>query len=71
MDQPLADVVADLTRYTTRDIVLGDSAVGALHYTGTVEPDAIDQWAAAMTRVFPVGVTRDGNRLVLRSVAKN
>lgn len=71
VDRSLADVVADLTRYTTRDIVLADGTVGALHYTGTIDTDAIDQWAAALTRVFPVGVTPDGNRLVLRSVAKD
>jgi transmembrane sensor len=71
VDQPLIAVVADLTRYTTRDIVLADREVGALHYTGTIEADAIDQWAAALTRVLPVGATHDGTRLILRSMPKN
>ena len=71
LDRPLADVVADLTRYPTRDLVLADQAVGALHYTGTIEADAIDQWAAALTRVFPVDATHEGNRLILRSAPKN
>ncbi len=71
VDQSLADVVADLERYTTRDIVLADSNAGAIRYTGTIESDAIDQWAAALPHVFPISATRDGNRLVLRSAAKN
>ncbi|MDB5397426.1 MAG: hypothetical protein JWM91_4932 [Rhodospirillales bacterium] len=71
LDQPLADVVADLTRYTTRDIVIGDPAAGVLHYTGTIEADAIDQWVAALTRVLPVDAKRDGNRVVLRSAPRN
>jgi transmembrane sensor len=70
VDQSLADVVADLERYTTRDIVLADGNVGAIRYTGTIESDAIDQWAAALTHVFPVTAKREGNRLVLRSTGK-
>ena len=71
VDRPLAEVVADLGLYTTRDIVLADGKVAAIHYTGTIETDAIDQWATALTRVFPIGTTRDGNRLVLRTVSEN
>jgi transmembrane sensor len=67
VDQPLANVAADLTRYTTHDIVIADQAAGALRYTGTIEADAIDQWIAALTRVYPVSVERNGSRLILRS----
>jgi transmembrane sensor len=67
VDQPLAAVVADLARYTTRDITIADPAVGDLRYTGTIEADAIDPWIAALTRVYPVAAERDGDRLVLRS----
>jgi transmembrane sensor len=71
VDQPLADVVADLTRYTTRDIAIGDPAAGALHYTGTIEADAIEQWIVALTRVYPVAADRSGSRIILRSIPAN
>jgi transmembrane sensor len=66
VDQPLAAVVADLARYTTRDIVISDPAAGDLRYTGTIEADAIDQWVAALIRVYPVEADRDGDRVTLR-----
>jgi len=71
VDQSLADVVSNLTRYTTRDIVVADPAAQALHYTGTIDTDAIDQWVAALTHAFPLAVDHDGKRLILRSVAKS
>jgi transmembrane sensor len=66
VDQPLATVVADLARYTTRDVVIADPAAGDLRYTGTIEADAIDQWVAALIRVYPVEADRDGDRVTLR-----
>ena len=70
VDRPLGEVVADLVRYTTLDIQVADSAVAQLHYTGTIETDAIDHWVAALTRVFPVKADREGDRLVLRSAPR-
>jgi transmembrane sensor len=67
VDQPLANVVSELSRYTTQDIVIADQAAGALHYTGTIEADAIDQWLVALTRVYPVAADRSGSRISLRS----
>jgi transmembrane sensor len=71
VDRPLSDVVADLNRYTTLDVEIADPAVGGLHYTGTIETDALDHWVAALTRVFPVAADRSGPHLVLRSASKN
>jgi transmembrane sensor len=70
VDRPLSDVVADLDRYTTLDIQIADPSVAVLHYTGTVETDAVDHWVAALTRLFPVSADREGGRLVLRSAPK-
>jgi transmembrane sensor len=67
VDRPLGEVVADLVRYTNQDIQIEDGAVAQLHYTGTIETDAIDHWVAALVRVFPVKADREGPRLVLRS----
>jgi transmembrane sensor len=70
VDRPLGEVVADLVRYSALDIEIADSTVAQLHYTGTIETDAIDHWVAALTRVFPVEADREGARLVLRSAPR-
>jgi transmembrane sensor len=67
VDEPLAGVVADLVRYTTRDIVIADGDVAGLRYTGTIDTDSVDQWIAVLARVYPVAIERSGNRLILRS----
>jgi len=67
IDRPLAEVVADLARYSTIDLSLGDADVGALRYTGTVAPGAIEQWAATLAKAYPVEVEHIGNRMILRS----
>jgi len=71
IDRPLAEVVADLARYSTVDLSLGDAGVGALRYTGTIAPGAIDQWAATLAKAYPVEVERIDNRMILRSKPGN
>jgi transmembrane sensor len=71
LDQPLEEVVADLSRFTTRDIAIADPKVGALRYTGTVETDALDQWAASLTRVYPVRADTQGTGLILHFAPKD
>lgn len=65
IDQPLEKVVADLQRYSMKDIVVQDPSVGALHYTGTVSIGELDHWAAGLARVYPVQVQVAGDRLLL------
>jgi len=67
VDRPLSEIVADLNRYTTLNIKIVDPVVGGLHYTGTIETDAIDHWAAALTRLFPINLYRSGSDLLLKS----
>ncbi len=69
VDRPLSEVAADLSRFSKRDVTIVDPAVGGLRYTGTIAVDAIDQWAATLTKVYPVRVERVGARLLLRSEA--
>jgi transmembrane sensor len=70
VDRPLSEVTAELSRFSKTDVTVADPAVGALHYTGTVSVDAIDQWAISLAKVYPVRVERTGTRLVLRSALK-
>lgn len=63
--QPLSAVLEDVNRYAHTPIVLGDAAAGRLDFTGTVQLDALDMWAVALPRVFPLGVERRDGQIVL------
>lgn len=65
VDQPLEQVVADLRRYSMKDIVMQDRSIGDLRYTGTISVNGIDQWAVGLARVYPVRIQILGDRLVL------
>jgi transmembrane sensor len=65
IDRPLGEVLADLRRYSLKDIVARDSAVEALRYTGTISVDHLDQWAAGLARVYPIRVESADGRLTL------
>lgn len=69
--EPLDEVVANLNRYSTRQIVLADPRLAQLRYTGTVFGTRLDDWLDAVEGVFPITVTYDGTDrilLVVRSV---
>lgn len=70
IDQPLEDVVADLQRYSMKDIVMQDPSVRALRYTGTVSVGELDHWAAGLARVYPVQITTESDRLVIAAKRK-
>jgi transmembrane sensor len=66
-DEPLRDVVMDVARYTDRPIEIADHAIGDLRYSGIVYKSAVDEWMAALSESFPVTVTRDGERQVIKA----
>lgn len=70
-DQPLADVVAELNRYTAQRIILEGDSLRALPVGGTFHASA--QGAETLVRLleqsFDVRVERDGNRTVVRGGA--
>jgi transmembrane sensor len=57
--EPLADVVADLARYSSRRIVIEDPRAGALAVTGTVFEREIDKWLNSLGTALPVEVRTD------------
>lgn len=65
VDEPLAGVVADLSRYSTRRIVVGDANVANLRVTGVVFLDNINGWLASLESTFRVNVATNGNGTVL------
>lgn len=70
IERPLADVAADLSRFSKIDVTISDPSVGSLRYTGIISVDAIDQWVTSLAKVYPVQGERIGTSLVLRPAAQ-
>lgn len=65
-NEPLRSVVADLTRYSTRDIVIANPQVAELRITGTVFASDVDSWLKSLETALPVRVVwaPDGSALL-------
>jgi ferric-dicitrate binding protein FerR (iron transport regulator) len=50
---PLSQVIQDANRYSKRKLVLGDSAAGALLYSGTLFDRDVDDWIAGLEVIYP------------------
>lgn len=63
--EPLKFVVADVSRYTTKEIIIADSEVEAMIFTGSVFQDQTEDWLDALETAFPVEVTNMGDNKIL------
>jgi transmembrane sensor len=63
--EPLKDVLADVDRYTGRQIEVADEATGALEFTGTLDVQNSDAWLRALSIALPVVVTQKPNGVML------
>jgi len=59
--EPLATVVADISRYSSRRIVIGDERLAGLRFTGTVFTSSADDWLRAIQEAYPIRVRQDPN----------
>jgi ferric-dicitrate binding protein FerR (iron transport regulator) len=69
-DEPLRDVLADIGRYSDRDIVVADSLSVNPHFTGAVFKDSIIEWLESLPNTFPVTVTIHGSRITVAPISK-
>ena len=60
-NEPLRHVLEDVNRYSSRDIGLGDDAIGDMRFTGTVFQDNIDGWLASVEQAFALEVRQTGD----------
>ncbi len=65
VDLPISDVIADLNRYLANEITIGDEAVGAMRFTGTVYPDQVQAWLEGLQEGYPIDVVRLGSSTIL------
>ena len=64
-DEPLRNVLADIGRYTDRNIVISQSLSLSPHFTGAVYKDSIIEWLQSLPNAFPVTVTVDGAQVLI------
>jgi transmembrane sensor len=71
-DEPLHSVIADIARYSARDIVIGDAAAADLRVTGTVFTNDVESWIESLEAALPVRAIRTPEGVVrLESRARN
>lgn len=70
VNEPLGSAIEDINRYSSRKILIRDTAVENIVFSGTVFVDATDAWVRALPKLFPLEVVVDeqGNYLL---VARN
>lgn len=68
VNEPLADVIANVNRYTRHPVQFADARLGQLKFTGTVNIATIDSWVGALPHVFPVQVSSFADHVVLSSI---
>jgi len=64
-DEPLAQVVEEINRYSTRKVVLGDGDLGEMRVSGVFRPGSADRFVAALEIGFPVEAELDERRNVV------
>ena len=69
--EPMRFVVAGVNRYSSTDIVIADSEVGGLLFTGTVFDGQTEEWLEGLEKVLPIEVAYVGDNTILLKKAKN
>jgi transmembrane sensor len=56
--EPLRSVIADLARYSAREIVIANPQIADVRITGTVFASDVDSWLKSLESALPVRVVR-------------
>lgn len=65
VDTPLSSVIEDVNRYSEREIIIGDSSLSDIKFTGTVLSDGIDNWLRGLSVAYPIKVLDTGRGAIL------
>jgi len=60
-NEPLRYVLADIDRYTGKQIAIADNATGDLPFTGTLDLDNSDAWLKGLAVALPVTISESPN----------
>lgn len=64
--EPLANVIADLNRYSTRQITIEDPTLSEMAITGSIFERDIERWVKSLEVALPVEVEEHGERIRIR-----
>jgi len=64
-DEPLRDVLADIGRYTDRELIIEDGVPVGPHFTGAVFKDSVLEWLESLPNAFPVTIKTDGTQITV------
>lgn len=64
-DDPLDAVIANVNRYSPRHIEVRNLDLHEHSYTGTFQPDRLDEWLIAIERSFPVTIRTSDDAVVI------
>lgn len=63
----LDQVAEDINRYSNQRIAFEDDAARELLFSGTIQQDHVDEWLRGLADIFPVSITREPDRIVIRT----
>ncbi len=62
----LESVIADVNRYSTTELIIGDQATSTLIFTGTIFSDDIGDWLVGLEKAFPLRIVEvEGHGILL------
>lgn len=68
-NEPLRYVIADVARYTNLTISVQDNVTDELRFTGAVFKDNVDEWIAALPKVFPLAIRANEASVIIEAGA--
>lgn len=66
-DDPLDTVIANINRYSPRHIEVRNVDLHQHYYTGTFQPNRLDEWLIAIERSFPVEIRASADAVVIEA----
>lgn len=61
-NEPLGNVIADVSRYTERHMEVSDHDAANLRFSGAVYREAVNEWLLALPEAFPVTIEAVANK---------
>ncbi|WP_417625208.1 FecR family protein [Paremcibacter congregatus] len=65
VDTALSSVIADVNRYSSREIIIGDPELKDIKFTGTVLNNGVDDWLQGLSLAYPIKIVDTGHDAIL------
>jgi transmembrane sensor len=71
INEPLGVVIANVNRYSAREVLVANANLETLTFTGTIKTAAIDSWLDALPQIFPLRVSKGPNQVILSNKGRS